>query len=342
VPAPASQVLEDAGCPRVGGDPLRTFSIELDDGELERVSPSLRLDGIQPAAAPLTEASGAAIEPKHWDIGRYRLSFERPLIIGVLNITPDSFYDGGRYFDLPVAVARGEEILAEGANIVEVGGVRAGPGPTVPTSEELARVIPVIHALGDRVNIPIAVDTFDPLVAKAALEAGATIVNDINGLRNPAMRAVVRETAAGAVIMHIQGRPRVHQPHPHYDTVIGDIAQFFKDQIEVARSEGIHEERLAIDPGPGFGKLPSHDLEIVRRLGELQGFGRPVMLAGSRKAFIGRVLDGARPSDRLEGSLAVAAYAVLNRVQLIRTHDVAETQRMIETLEALSVQTSAA
>lgn len=254
--------------------------------------------------------------------------------MGILNVTPDSFYDGARHAEREAAIERARQMIEEGADIIDIGGEKAGPGIPVPLEEELRRVAPVIEALRRVTAIPISVDTFKPEVARAAVEAGAGIINSIGGFGDATMRRVALETGAAIVIMHIQGQPRVAHPYPQYADVVQEVRQSLMDRAQTCLADGISRDSIIIDPGPDFGKTTEHDLSIVKRLSELVSTGYPVLLAVSRKKFIGDVL-GKDASDRLAGSLAVAAWGVMQGVTLIRTHDVKATKRVITMTEAV-------
>jgi dihydropteroate synthase len=261
------------------------------------------------------------------------LTYDRPAIVGVVNVTADSFYDGGRYISTDRAIDHGLRLHSEGAAVIEVSGVKAGPGEPVLVEEELRRVLPVIRKLTDH-RVTVSVDTFSPQVARAAVEAGAEVVNDIDGMRNPEMVGAVAETGAAAVIMHIQGKPRVAQRAPAYRSVVSDIIQALDGRVAACEEAGIRRDKLIVDPGPGFGKTTQHDLAIVRGLGKLRATRCPVMLAISRKRFIGEVLDEP-PANRLVGTLALTAYVLaFQAADLIRTHDVAATKQVIDIIEA--------
>jgi dihydropteroate synthase len=261
-------------------------------------------------------------------------SLARTRIMGILNATPDSFYDHGRYMALDRAVARAEQMAAEGADLIDIGGEKAGPGEPVSVDEELRRVIPVIEAVNRAVGLPLSIDTVKPEVARRAIEAGAQIINSIGGFDDPTMRDVARESGAAIVIMHIQGRPRVHHPNPTYDDVVEDVRISLRDRAAECVESGIPRERIIIDPGPGFGKNSQHDLALVARVDRLTDLGYPVLLAASRKKFIGDLLD--LPTDeRLEGSLAVAVWGVTHGVRIVRVHDVRATARAVRMTEAV-------
>lgn len=264
----------------------------------------------------------------------HSLPLDRVRIMGILNITPDSFYDRGRYGTPDVAVARALEMAGEGADIIDVGGERAGPGPEVTAESEKRRVIPLVEAIRRRIDLPVSVDTWKPAVAAAAMDAGASIINSIGGFDDPAMREVAARTGAAVVVMHIQGQPRVANPHPRYTDVVREVEQSLAARVEACLAAGIAPDRIVIDPGPGFGKSSGHDLTILRHLDRLTAGPYPVLLAASRKTFIGDVL-GLDVDERLEGSLAVTAWAVLRGVRIVRTHDVRATKRVAVMTEAV-------
>jgi len=252
----------------------------------------------------------------------------RPLIVGVLNATPDSFYDQGRYFTPDRALARADDLVAEGAELVEVGGESARPGPPVDAAEERRRVVPLIETLAARLPVPVTVDTYKPEVARAAVEAGAVLINDISGLADPRMAEIAAETGAALVVMHIQGRPKVRQTDPRYASVVDEVYGFLEERTARARALGVPADRLVVDPGFSFGKAPHHDVEILRRLGEFGGLGYPIYLATSRKNYIRDIL--ALPVEELlEGTLAAVAYGVAQGAHLVRTHDVRAVARVI-------------
>ncbi len=266
----------------------------------------------------------------------YNLS-EKTLIMGILNVTPDSFSDGGRFFDSKRAVDRALQMEEEGADIIDVGGESTRPGSEpVPLEEELRRVIPVIEALAKRLSVPISIDTYKAEVAKRALEAGASVVNDISGLRfDPKMAEVVADSDAAVVIMHIKGTPKDMQTNPHYDDLFGEIIGYLREGIEIARAHGIGEDRIVVDPGIGFGKTAEHNLQIINRLERFSVLGRPLLIGPSRKSFIGMVLGGVPPSERLEGTAAAVAVAVLKGASIVRVHDVKEMVPVVRVAEAI-------
>jgi dihydropteroate synthase len=258
----------------------------------------------------------------------HAIDLSSPLIVGVLNATPDSFFDRGRYFDRAAALARADEMVGEGADLVEVGGESARPGPPVSAGEEMRRVVPLVQALVARLCVPVTVDTRKPEVARQAIRAGAVLVNDISGLADPRMAEVAAESGAALVVMHIQGRPKVRQPFPRYESVVDDVYTFLEERTAAARAAGVPPARLVIDPGFSFGKTPRHDLELLRGLGEFRSLGYPIYLATSRKNYI-RDLLGLPIHDLLEGTAAAVAYGVAQGARLVRTHDVRFMARLV-------------
>jgi dihydropteroate synthase len=272
-----------------------------------------------------------------WQIrGRVLPIGTRPLIMGIVNVTPDSFSDGGQFAQADTAIAHGLELVRQGADILDIGGESTRPG-AVPVSvdEELGRVLPVVEALATKVDVPLSVDTSKPAVARACLGAGAHIINDVTGLADPEMADVARITGAGAILMHMQGTPATMQFDPQYDDVVNDIRRFFEQRLADLAAQGIERSTLAIDPGLGFGKRFKHNLEILARLGEFRSLGLPLCLGASRKGFIGKIIG--RPVDQvLSGSLAVVSFALAQQaVQIVRVHDVAATRDTVLMWEAM-------
>ncbi|HAF70698.1 MAG: Dihydropteroate synthase [Acetothermia bacterium 64_32] len=252
----------------------------------------------------------------------------RVLIMGILNVTPDSFSDGGRFLSPDAAVERALVMEGEGADIIDIGGESSRPGAEpVSVEEELGRVLPVLERLRGRLRIPISIDTTKAEVAEAALRAGASIVNDISALRfDPAMAPLVAEFGAGLVLMHMLGTPKTMQQSPHYDDVVREVRGFLAERAQYAQSQGIPREAIAVDPGIGFGKTVEHNLELLRRLPELVELGFPVLVGPSRKSFIGAILD-LPVEERLEGTLAACAVAVVRGADILRVHDVRQVRR---------------
>lgn len=266
-------------------------------------------------------------DPFPWHLADRVLEITRPLVMGIVNVTPDSFSDGGQHATPDAAVAHGLELVRQGADILDIGGESTRPGAApVPLAEELNRVLPVVERLVPQVPVPISVDTSKADVARACLAAGAVIVNDVTALADPAMIEVVREARAGVVIMHMQGTPPTMQRAPTYTDVVAEIRQFLQERLHALATLGIAPGRVVVDPGIGFGKTREHNIEILTRLAEFQELGRPVCLGVSRKGFLGRLLD--RPVERrLAGSLAAACFAMSRAaVQVIRVHDVEATR----------------
>lgn len=256
------------------------------------------------------------------EIGERRLNLiGRSRLIGILNVTPDSFFDGGKYSDVQKAVARGLELVREGADIIEVGGESARPGAALAAAEEIKRVVPVVEELAAKIDAPISIDTHKSKVAEAALGAGASMINDITGFQDPRMVALAAENRASAVIMHIKGRPKVAQRRPQYESIMEEIVDFLRARAEALEQAGLPREKIMVDPGIGFGKNTVHDLEVMHRFSELRCLGYPLVLAASHKPFIGDVID-APPQERLHGTAAVVAWGVLQGANLLRVHDV--------------------
>ncbi|HEX7382249.1 MAG TPA: dihydropteroate synthase [Nevskiaceae bacterium] len=253
------------------------------------------------------------------------LNLSRPRVMGVINCTPDSFSDGGRYLDVDAAVAHAERMLAEGADIIDVGGESSRPGATpVPEAEECRRVVPVVRTLVERHGCVVSVDTMKPAVMRAACAAGAELINDISALRGAGAIRIAAATGAGVCLMHMQGEPGTMQRAPHYDGVVREVTAFLATRIAACRAAGIPSTRLCVDPGFGFGKRIEHNLALLARLDSLQALGVPLLVGMSRKSMLGD-LTGRAVSDRLAGGLAAVTIAVLRGAQIVRTHDVAAT-----------------
>jgi dihydropteroate synthase len=246
----------------------------------------------------------------------------RPKLMGVVNVTPDSFSDGGLYLDPEAAIAHGEELARDGADILDVGGESTRPGAEeVSAEEELARVEPVVEGLA---GTTVSIDTSKLAVAEAALDAGAEIVNDVTALRrDPEVAALCAERGAGLVLMHMRGDPMTMQENPVYEDVVDDVKAFLAERMEAALAAGVEEERIWLDPGIGFGKTLEHNMELLARLGELRELGRPLVVGTSRKSFIGKV-DGSPASERLGGTIASSVFAAAEGADVLRVHDVAQ------------------
>ena len=246
--------------------------------------------------------------------------------MGVLNVTPDSFSDGGKYYTKTRAIARALEMAAQGADIVDVGGESTRPGACdVSCKEELSRVIPVIEAISKRCAVSISVDTRKAKVASAAINAGACIINDVSGLKHdPGMAEVAARYGAVVIVMHMKGNPQSMQRYPRYKNLISDIKSGLRESIRIARRAGVKEKNIIIDPGIGFGKTVEHNLEILNRLNEFKDLGRPICVGTSRKSFIGKMLNSHNAPDRLAGTIATCTAAIIRGANILRVHDVRE------------------
>lgn len=262
--------------------------------------------------------------PEVWQLSRRALSLERPLIMGILNVTPDSFSDGGHFFSLDAAVERAQEMEREGADIIDIGGESTRPNaPAVGAAQELDRVIPVIEALARRIQVPISIDTYKAEVARAACAAGAEIVNDVTGLMfDPDMARVTAEADAGVVVMHTRGMPDTMQADTGYDDLISEVKRYLEQSVALARQAGIADGRIVVDPGLGFGKSVQGNLELIKRLADFRELGFPVLVGPSRKSFVGAV-TGRGGGERIFGTAAAVAMSVAHGASIIRVHDVA-------------------
>lgn len=255
------------------------------------------------------------------------------LIMGIVNVTPDSFSDGGRYFDVGSALAQARTLIEEGADILDIGGESSRPGSDpVSSEEELRRVVPVVKALAGVCGVPLSIDTTKPEVAEECLRLGVRIVNDIAGLRDPEMIRVTVRHSASAVIMHMRGTPKTMQIDPVYEDVIGEVKQFLTERVAAARAAGVRD--ISIDPGIGFGKTAAHNFEILRRLDEFQSIGCPVLLGPSRKSFLHSLKGQQDVGGRLAGSLAAVVIAALNGAAVVRVHDVAACRCALQVADA--------
>jgi len=270
---------------------------------------------------------------------------ERTLVMGVVNVTPDSFSDGGRFLEPPAAIAHARRLIAEGAEVIDLGAESTRPGAApVPAEEQLRRLLPVLEALAEEKGVCLSVDTANAAVAARGLEAGASVVNDVTALGDPAMAPTVAAARAGVVLMHMRGTPRTMQADPHYADAAREVSEWLAARLESARRQGLEPERIALDPGIGFGKSPRHNFELLARLDELARHGRPLLVGLSRKSFLGRQPPAwgvgeprpdLPPDQRLEGGLAAAAIAVFLGARIVRTHDVAATLRAVRIADRL-------
>jgi dihydropteroate synthase len=264
------------------------------------------------------------------------MSTEPARIMGIVNVTPDSFSDGGEFLDPERAIAHGRELTAVGADVLDVGGESTRPGAAAVTAEEeLARVGPVVEALARNGGSPVSIDTSKLAVAEAALGVGAAMVNDVTALRaEPEVAGLCAQRGCEVVLMHMLGDPRTMQENPTYDDVVDDVKAFLAERIEFAIAEGIDEGRIWVDPGIGFGKTVEHNLELHRRLGELTELGRPIVFGSSRKSFIGR-LSGAEVDDRVGGTIASNVLAHANGARMLRVHDVAPMKQALTAADGI-------
>jgi dihydropteroate synthase len=261
----------------------------------------------------------------------------RTYVMGVVNVTPDSFSDGGFFFDTESAIRHANYLAEQGADILDIGGESTRPGAAaLQLDEELRRIIPVIKSVAGQVRIPISIDTYKSKVARRALDAGASIVNDISGLRfDPGMPKVVAEYGVPAIAMHIKGTPEDMQKHPVYEALVPEIMDYMRGSIMLAGDAGVPEEHIIIDPGIGFGKTMVHNLEIIKNLKEFTLLGRPLAIGVSRKAFIGKLLGGVPPSERMEGTAAAVTASILNGANIVRVHDVTEMVKVARVADAI-------
>lgn len=293
--------------------------------------------GLPTLAADLSAVLSNSVNMRNiWRTSRRDLSLSRPLIMGILNVTPDSFSDGSRYLDPQRAVEKALEMVEQGADIIDIGGESSRPGAAaVDQALESARVVPVISALAGKVNCPISVDTWKSAVARDAMAAGAEIINDISGLTfDSSLADVAAETGAGVVLMHTRGRPDSMQRNTRYDDLLGQVIQGLRHSLLTAETAGIESIKIALDPGIGFGKDCDGNLEILRRLGEFKCLGQPLLLGTSRKGFIGKTL-GREIGDRLYGTAATVAMAVAQGASILRVHDVAAMRDVADMTHAI-------
>jgi len=260
----------------------------------------------------------------------------RAFVMGILNVTPDSFYDGGRHLDKNSAIAHAEQMAAEGADFIDIGAESTRPGARpVPDREQLARLLPVFRVVRKRVRAWLSVDTTSARVAQACLDAGADMVNDISGLSfDRRMAKVIAKNRVPCCIMHIKGRPRTMQRRPKYEDLMAEVTGWLRARLEYAVAAGVEQRQVIVDPGLGFGKTVEHNLEIIRRLTELRSLGRPILVGPSRKSFVGKVL-GLGPEERLEGSLAACVLASRNGANVLRVHDVKPAVRALRLADAV-------
>ncbi|MFL5340421.1 MAG: dihydropteroate synthase [Gemmataceae bacterium] len=273
-----------------------------------------------------------------WRLTDRELVIDRPLVMGIVNATPDSFSDGGQFLDPAAAVAHALDLVAQGADLLDIGGESTRPGSQpVSLDEELRRVVPVVGGLAAQTKTPISIDTSKAEVARQCIAAGAAIINDVSALRgDPAMAEVAQQSGAGVILMHMQGTPATMQQDPQYKDVIAEVYEFFEQRVRELTQFGLALEQLAVDPGIGFGKTKAHNLQLLAGLAHFQQLGRPVCLGVSRKGFIGGIA-GRPPLERIAGSLAAACHALTNNaVQILRVHDIAPTADAVKVIQAIN------
>jgi dihydropteroate synthase len=274
----------------------------------------------------------------HWQTSRYRIDLSKPKVMGVVNVTPDSFFDGGLHASVSAAIAHCQRLVAEGADMLDIGGESTRPGADLlGAAHELTRVLPVLReAL--RLGVPISVDTSEPMVMREALALGADIINDVRALQRPgAVAAVAAHPKAGLCLMHMRGEPTDMQSLTDYDDVLGEVRGFLAARMQAAESAGVHRERIVLDPGIGFAKSPDHNLLLTAHLGELTTLGRPVLVGWSRKGTLGRI-TGRTVGDRLAASLAAALAAIHHGAAIVRAHDVAATVDALKVWRAVETE----
>lgn len=270
-----------------------------------------------------------------WRCGRFDLSLASPLVMGILNVTADSFSDGGQYENPVAAATHAERLVREGAAILDVGGESTRPGAQpVPIAAEITAVRPIVARFA-REDLPVSIDTRNAEVASACIESGASIINDVSGFRDPAMVEVAAASSVGVVVMHMLGEPQTMQDDPHYEDVVTEVREYLARQAATLEAAGVAKARIAIDPGLGFGKTVEHNLELLRRLPELAELGYPLVVGASRKRFIGAVTGVESPAERLAGSLATALFAASCGAAVLRVHDVAPTVQALRMHAAL-------
>jgi len=274
-----------------------------------------------------------------WRCGGIDLILDRPLVMGIVNVTPDSFFDGGRCGCVDSALAHAQHLLDAGADIIDVGGESTRPGSTpVSPADAIARVLPVVSALAAEGTFPVSIDTRHASVAAACIEAKASIINDVSGFADLGMRSVAAASGAGVVIMHMRGEPATMQVAPCYENVVAEVLEFLSARAMALVAEGIERERICVDPGIGFGKTVEHNLQLMRSLDRFAETGYPVMLGASRKRFIADIAgsEAEAPKDRLGGSIAAAMWGALNGVAVLRVHDVSETVQAVRVVQVLA------
>jgi dihydropteroate synthase len=331
----------------VAGDPRTRLGSGLLTGRREQFERLIAAAKADPELAglveALTRALGSTVAPAPLTLSGRTFTFgARTYVMGVVNVTPDSFSDGGRYAAPDVAIAHGLKLAEAGADVLDVGGESTRPGSQpISAEEELARVLPVIEGLRARTQVPLSVDTTKAAVAREVLKAGAVLINDISGFHfDPELPRVVAEARAACCLMHIQGTPESMQRAPHYEDIVHEVLSFLEEGVARAVAAGVARESILVDPGIGFGKTMGHNLFLLRRLGDLRVLGLPVLVGTSRKGFLGALTGGKPASERLAATLgSVAAVAALGGADFVRVHDVAEARDALAVTEAIRTAT---
>ncbi len=269
-----------------------------------------------------------------FNCGRFQLDLSKPRVMGIVNVTPDSFSDGGKFNTTEKAIEHALQLVEEGAEILDIGGESTRPGATpVPLDEELKRVIPVIEGLRD-VGVPLSIDTYKPEVMQAAITAGADIVNDVCALREPQALEIVAASQVGVCLMHMQGRPQTMQADPQYDDVVSEVRNFLKARLDAAEQAGIDRSRIVLDPGFGFGKRTAHNLTLLNHLNDIQALGLPLLIGISRKSVLGQVV-GSSVDERIHASIAASVVSVMKGANIVRVHDVKPTIDALKIVQAV-------
>jgi dihydropteroate synthase len=269
-----------------------------------------------------------------FNCGRFQLDLSKPRVMGIVNVTPDSFSDGGKFNTTEKAIAHALQLVEEGAEILDIGGESTRPGATpVPLDEELKRVIPVIEGLRDA-GVPLSIDTYKPQVMQAAITAGADIVNDVCALREPQALEIVAASQVGVCLMHMQGRPQTMQADPQYDDVVSEVTGFLKERLDAAERAGINRSRIVLDPGFGFGKRTAHNLTLLNHLNDIQALGLPLLIGLSRKSVLGQVV-GSSVDERVHASIAASVVSVMKGANIVRVHDVKPTIDALKIVQAV-------
>lgn len=274
--------------------------------------------------------------PKKFQCGRYTFPLDRPHVMGIVNVTPDSFSDGGQFSNTELAVEHALKLVEEGADILDIGGESTRPNAEpVSLQEELNRVIPVIRALQGRVNVPISIDTYKPDVMRAAIAAGADLVNDIKALQENGALEAVKNSTVGICLMHMQGTPQTMQVDPHYEDVVAEVKTFLNHRLQILLAAGIEKNRILLDPGFGFGKTREHNIRLVKELDQLLNLGQPLLVGLSRKSVLGK-LTGGDESQRLHASVAAAVVSAMKGAHIVRVHDVRATVEAMKIVAAVN------